>query len=211
MRSLLEAPSQQELRTRQLFGPTLLVRCWPTAGRGGSGARIFAGLPLRHRGQSAQGATAQVIWLRHWMDPGVARASTDGSWPARPSLQPLVPGSAAHLGMELCHGLASNAFGAPIWGYALAHGSQLHWIGGGPAAGLFGFALGQGRCRESTSGATTGPQGASLLPARLPRQYRATRQRALALACVQPCMGFDSGQGMAAEICALSSVVDFSA
>ncbi|APD48145.1 hypothetical protein KQ302_02685 [Synechococcus sp. CS-602] len=134
-RSLLEPHRQQELR--QQLGPTLLVvlaHSWEGVERSTDLPACLSAIEAIR----AKGGYRSVIWLRHWMDP---------EWPGLPPdwivacnghrSNPWFLDSLRTL-MELCHGLASNAFGTHL-GYALALDLNLHWIGVDPQQDLSGL------------------------------------------------------------------------
>ena len=117
---------EQLERQRQCWGKTLLVvlaHNWDQVERSMDQQACVDAIKMLAEEQNYQ----QVVWLRHWKDPGLL-----------PLPKHWIPACNGHRSnpwfldalrtlLELCDGLASNAFGTHL-GYAAALNKQLHWI-----------------------------------------------------------------------------------
>jgi len=138
-RSLL-APQRQEALRGQL-GPTLLVvlaHSWDAVER----RMDFSACLDAVRGIQAAGGYRSVIWLRHWKDPECPALPDD--WIVACNGHRSNPWflDALRTLMELCQGLATNAFGTHL-GYGVALDLDLHWIDVAPEQDLSALRPGQ--------------------------------------------------------------------
>lgn len=77
--------------------------------------------------EATTGGYRSVIWLRHWKDPELQALPAE--WIVACNGHRSNPWflDAMRTLLELCDGLASNAFGTHL-GYGVALGKRLHWI-----------------------------------------------------------------------------------
>jgi hypothetical protein len=123
-RPVLEAG--EILRLREQLGSTLLVvlaHSWDSVQRSMDLTACIEAVAAT----AATGGYRSVIWLRHWKDPELKGLPPD--WIVACNGHRSNPWflDAMRTLLELCDGLASNAFGTHL-GYGVALGLKLHWL-----------------------------------------------------------------------------------
>jgi hypothetical protein len=135
-RPVLEREAIERLRGE--LGPTLLVvlaHSWDLVERRNDLPAAVAAI----REIMSLGHYRQVIWLRHWKDP--VDLPLPGGWIQACNGHRSNPWflDALRTLLEICDGMASNAFGTHL-GYAVALGRRLHWLASGAEQDLTGLA-----------------------------------------------------------------------